>query len=138
MLRPSPLIVFLGSHRDIFPLILFCLHDKRNGSPKVQEILKGAFAIFATKSEISADEKNNLTKLVKYVCLLHLHEESLESLDLLVVARAASLCGFPEAALMLLSLWWDRLNLKGETPGPVAFHEYNGSANLLLVQVGEP
>ena len=102
-----------------------------------RELLKGAFSVTINTTEISREQKSELTMLVKYVCLLHEHEEKTDDLDLLMAARAASLCDLPEAALLLLSIWWDVLNAEEGRSAPVAFHDYNGSTNLLLVQVDE-
>ncbi|XP_028968570.1 uncharacterized protein LOC100909182 [Galendromus occidentalis] len=119
---------------DIFPLFLYCLSSKKNANLKIREVLEGAFSLISKTSEVNSDERRDLTKLVKYVCLLHFHEEDIDNLDLLVVARAASLCNLPDAALLLISLWWDRLNVEEGWSDPISFQEYNGPANLQLVQ----
>lgn len=118
---------------------MYCVHAQVNGRPLLNDLVTKAFGQvgnFNLEGSWTPGAKIIYTRLVQFVCLLHLHGENIDQIDLMAVAQTACLCGLHESSLLLLSLWWERFNAREGKRHPVAFHEYDGKVNMSAVQVG--
>ncbi|XP_022706304.1 uncharacterized protein LOC111270379 isoform X4 [Varroa jacobsoni] len=122
---------------DIFPSVMYCVHAQVNGRPLLNDLVTKAFGQVGNvnlEGSWTPGAKIIYTRLVQFVCLLHLHGESIDQIDLMAVAQTACLCGLHESSLLLLTLWWERFNAREGKRHPVAFHEYDGKVNMSAVQ----
>ncbi|OQR70596.1 hypothetical protein BIW11_01658 [Tropilaelaps mercedesae] len=122
---------------DIFPLVMYCVYTQVSGRLHLNDLVSQAFArVVTSKPNVVATPSAKViyTKLVQFVCILHLHGTNVDHIDLMAVARTAFLCDLHECLPLLLTLWWEKLNVHEGKRAPVAFHEYDGKVNLSDVQ----